>query len=453
MRTKPFFIGLLLIMALGLSRASGQQTSQKQSLTLDGARRAIAAAVAEAKRGAATGAIAVVDEGGNVNGKLPQVLGASGQGMVKGWNAPNRVMLTRNAKAGERFQIIVFAMNGPISAPPGNFIWVRSATLDFYSPQRARVGKEVPFEVERLDATIDSIIPRHARLEHLADGFGFTEGPVWVGSADGPDGHLLFSDPNNNTIYRWSTDGAISVFRSHSGYSGTNIGDFGQPGSNGLAVDPQGRLTICEHGNRRVTRLEKNGALTVLADRYDGKRLNSPNDLVYRSDGALFFTDPYFGLPRWLDDPNKELPFSGVYCLKEGQLKLVGTDLLGPNGIAFAPDEKSVYVTNWDEKKKVVMRYDVAQDGSFSNGTVWFDMTSAAGEEALDGVKVDRQGNVFVSGPGGIWVVSPAGKHLGTLRCPQLAANMAWGPDGNSLYLTARTGVYRLVFDKARSSG
>lgn len=379
-----------------------------------------------------------------VNGKLPYVLGASGQGFVKGWNTPNRVVLTRDARPGEKFQIAIFAANGPLSDPPGNFIWVRSATLDFYSRERARVGKEVPTEIVRLDPAIDSIIPVGAKIEQLADGFGFTEGPVWVPAREGADGYLLFSDPNNNTIYRWSTDCAINVFRSHSGYTGTDISEYGQPGSNGLALDPQGRLSICEHGNRRVTRLENNGVITVLADKYEGKRLNSPNDLVYRSDGALFFTDPYFGLPKWLDDPRKELPYSGVFCLKDGRLKLVSTDLLGPNGIAFTPDEKQIYVCNWDTSKKVIMRYDVAADGSFSNGRVFFDMTSAPGEEALDGVKVDRAGNLFVSGPGGVWVISPGGKHLGTIKGPQLAANMAWDETGQSLYLTARTGVYHL---------
>ena len=165
----------------------------------------------------------------------------------------------------------------------------------------------------------------------------FTEGPVW----DREGNYLLFSDPNNNLIYRWTPDGEVSVYRTHSGYTGTNIGEYGQPGSNGLTLDKQGRLTINEHGNRRVTRLEKNGVLTVLADRYEGKRLNSPNDLVYRSDGALYFTDQPFGLPKFFDDQRKELPYSGVFCLINGQLKLVSTDLSGPNGLAFSPDCRS----------------------------------------------------------------------------------------------------------------
>ena len=207
----------------------------------------------------------------------------------------------------------------------------------------------------------------------------------------------------------------------------------------------EGRLTINEHGNRRVTRLEKDGTLTVLADRYDGKRLNSPNDLVYRSDGTLFFTDPPVGLPKFSEDPRKELPFSGVFSLQNGKLRLVTTDLTGPNGIAFSPDEKYLYVTNWDEKKKVIMRYESLADGTVSNGMVFFDMTVAPGEDALDGMKVDQKGNLYVSGPGGLWIISPDGKHLGTVIAPKHPHNMAWGDDdGKTLYLCARSGLYKM---------
>ncbi len=235
------------------------------------------------------------------------------------------------------------------------------------------------------------------------------------------------------------------MFREKSGYRGADIAEYGQPGSNGLTLDREGRLTIDEHGNHRVSRLEKNGALTVLADRYQGKRLNSPNDLVYRSDGTLYFTDPPFGLPKFHDDPRRELPFTGVFSLSNGMLRLLSTDLTGPNGIAFSPDEKYLYVTNWDVKKKVVMRYEANTDGTLSNGTVFFDMTSAPGEEALDGLKVDQQGNLYVSGPGGLWIISPEGTHLGTIKGPKLPHNMAWGDeDGKTLYLTAESALYRI---------
>ena len=284
-----------------------------------------------------------------------------------------------------------------------------------------------------------------ATIEKLAGGFLFTEGPVWVPRTADSDGHLLFSDPNANTIYRWSTDGQISVFRTKSGYTGPDVGDYGQPGSNGLALDREGRLTINEHGNRRITRLEKTGAITVLADRYQGRRLNSPNDLVYRSDGVLYFTDPPFGLPRGHADPRKELAFSGVFALANGELSVISTDLAGPNGLALSPDEKYLYVGNWDPKRKVVMRYEVKADGGLVNGRVFFDMTSAPGEDAIDGIKVDRRGNLYVSGPGGLWIISAEGTHLGTVAGPEHPHNMAWGDDdGRTLYLTAQTGLYRL---------
>ncbi len=376
-----------------------------------------------------------------VNGKLTTVLGQSGGSVVKGWNAPNKVTLTRNAKPGEQFDIAVFGYNGPVSRAPENFIWVKSATLDFYKPGHGSGIQPVETKIIRKDPALDTIISPDAKIDKLAGGFQFTEGPVWVREGS----YLLFSDPNNNLIYRWSEDDGVSIYRTHSGYSGTDIGEYGQPGSNGLTLDAQGRVTINEHGNRRVTRLEKNGQLTVLADRYEGKRLNSPNDLVYRSDGALYFTDPPFGLPKFFDDPRKELPFSGVYCLMRGELKLVSTDLTGPNGLAFSPDEKYLYVDDWDDKKKIILRYEVQPDGSLTNKSTFLDATSEPGEDAWDGLKVDRLGNVYASGPGGLWIISPEGKHLGTIVGPEHPHNLAWGgEDRKTLYLAAQTGLYRI---------
>jgi gluconolactonase len=356
------------------------------------------------------------------------------------------VVLGRGVKPGQRFQIAIFGMNGPISASPSNFIWIKSATLDLYrggpapgvpgAPTLASLG-----EVIRLSPALDGLVPRDARIERLAAGFTFTEGPVWH-----PDGYLLFSDPNANLIYRYGADGDVSIYRTKSGYKGLDVGAYAQPGSNGLTLDPEGRLTINEHGNRRVTRLERNGVLTVLADSYQGHRLNSPNDLVYRSDGALFFTDPPFGLPKGGADPRKELPHSGVFCLVGGVLSLVSTDLEGPNGLAFSPDERFLYVDNWDPARKVIMRYPVNRDGGLGAGQVFFDLTSTQpGEQAFDGLKVDRAGNVYVAGPGGILIISPAGKHLGTIVFPEAPANLAWGDaDRRTLYVTARTGLYRV---------
>lgn len=379
-----------------------------------------------------------------VDGKLPSVYGQSGGSVIKGYNAPNRVIIARDALPGRKIQLAIFGINGPISVSPNNFIWVKSAVLDFYKAGHGNGIGPVETKVIRKDPTLDNLFTPGAKIEKLAGGFLFTEGPVW----DREGGYLLFSDPNNNLIYRWTPDGEVSVYRSHSGYTGTNIGEYGQPGSNGLTLDKQGRLTINEHGNRRVTRLEKNGVLTVLADRYEGKRLNSPNDLVYRSDGVLYFTDPPFGLPKFFDDPRKELPYSGVFCLINGQLKLVSTDLSGPNGLAFSPNEKYLYVDNWDLKKEVIMRYEVQPDGTLANGKVFFDSTGEPGEDAWDGMKVDQHGNLYLSGPGGLWIISPEGKHLGTIAGPEHPHNMAWGDeDGKTLYMCAQTGLYRIRFN------
>jgi gluconolactonase len=376
-----------------------------------------------------------------VNGKLPLTLGQTGGQVVGGFNAPNRVILGHNVQPGQKFQLAVFGINGPISASPRNFIWMRTATLDFYRAERTRAAWDVPFEWVTADPDLASIVPAEAKLEQVAGGFEFTEGPVWMKK----ENSLLFSSPNTNVIYRWVPNGKVEVFRAKSGYSGVNMGDYFQPGSNGLTFDPEGRLTICQHGNRHILRVEPRGNTTVLADRYQGKRLNSPNDLVYKSDGALYFTDPPFGLPKAFEDPAKELPFSGVFRVHQGQVTLITAELNGPNGVAFSPDEKYLYVGNWDLLKKVVMRYEVNPDGSVSNGQVFYDMTAAEGEDAIDGIKVDQQGNLYVCGPGGVWILSAEGKLLGLLKGPENPHNLAWGDeDGRTLYLTALTSIYRI---------
>lgn len=382
-----------------------------------------------------------------VDGELPRAFGQSGGSVVKGWNAPNRLVVGRDVKPGQTIQLAVFGINGPISAVPTNYIWMRLAKLDFYGKDKgattgARVvmPHEVNIEVTRLDREIDEVVPRNAKLFKLAEGFTFIEGPVWR-----KDGSLVFSDPNENEIYRYVPDDGLSVLREKSGYDGSDIAEYGQPGSNGLGLDSDGRLIVAEHGNHRVSRLGVDGREEILADRFEGKRLNSPNDLIVKSDGSIYFTDPPFGLPKFYDDPRKELPFSGVYRIADGKLELLAKDLIGPNGIDFSPDERYLYVTNWDPMKKVVMRYDVMDDGRLGNGIVFFDMTGAPGEEALDGLEVDEQGRLFVSGPGGIWVLAPDARHLGTIRTPRLPANFAWGgEDRKTLYLTARSTLYRL---------
>jgi gluconolactonase len=339
-------------------------------------------------------------------------------------------------RPGQRFQVAVFGINGPLSASPQNYIWLRSATIDFYSADRATTVEDAPLEIDWVDERLVGVVPEGVRLERVAAGFEFTEGPVWT-----RDGALLFSSPNTNTIYRWTPRGRVEVFRPKSGYAGVDIGRYHQPGSNGLTLDPDGLLTICQHGNRRIIRVNPHGDVTVLADSFEGRRLNSPNDLVYRSDGTLYFTDPPFGLPEQFVDPARELPFSGVFRVRDGVVELLTDELEGPNGLAFSPDERWLYVGNWDFERTVVMRY----DPETGDGEVFHDMTGDPGDDAIDGIKVDRRGNLYVCGPGGIWILSPQGDHLGTLRLPEAPHNLAWGDeDGRTLYVTAMTSVYRL---------
>jgi len=293
--------------------------------------------------------------------------------------------------------------------------------------------------VERRALELDQIVPRDAKIEQLAEGFGFTEGPVWI-----PDGYLLFADLPHNVIRRWDPRHGASVVRTRTGYAAADIPPGGSMGSNGMTLDGEGRLTICEPGNHRVTRQEPDGRLTVLADRFEGERLNSPNDLVYKSDGALYFTDPPHGLPLEDDDPAKELPFNGVFRLADGKLTLVTAELPRPNGLAFSPDEKYLYVSNSDRNNKIWMRYDVERDGSLANGKLFLDLNGEPGQEP-DGMKVDRRGNLYLTGPGGLWITDPAGRILGVIRTTHEPANAAWGDaDGKGLYLTARGALYRI---------
>ena len=380
-----------------------------------------------------------------VDGELGRAFGQQGGSVVAGWNAPNRLLIGRNLKPGQRIQLAIFGMNGPISDSPTNYIFVREAKLEFFRGSEAPVAVgpyEVNVRVERSDPAINAIVPPNAKLFKVAEGFLFTEGPVWVRDRD----LLLFSDPNHNTIYQYTQSGKLSVFRDKSGYDAADIADYLQPGSNGLTLDQQGRLTIDEQGRHRVTRLERDGTLTVLADSYEGKRLNSPNDLVYKSDGSLYFTDPPFGLPKFFDDPRKELPYSGVFRWKDGRLQLLTAELKGPNGIVFSPDEKYLYVSNWDPAAKTVTRYPVRRDGTIGRGEILIDLTpQIPGEEALDGMKADIKGNLYLSAPGGVWIFDASGKHLGTVTAPHPVHNFAWGgKDGRTLYLCARSALYRI---------
>ena len=378
-----------------------------------------------------------------VDGVLPRSVGEDNRNLVAGWNRPNRLVVGSGVHPGQRIQLAVLGANGPFSDPPPNYVWVRDARIELYPTPRAVAPEAVPTMMRRLDPAVDEVVPPDARIERVAAGLTFAEGPVWVDDDRG--GSLLFSDPNRNVIHRWRPDGTLTVERERSGYAGEDILRYRQPGSNGLALDAAGRLTICEHGNRCVSRIEPDGSRTVIAERFDGRRLNSPNDLVYAKDGSLYFTDPPFGLPGFEGDPSKELPDAPVFLLRDGRLAVVSSDLRGPNGIALSPDERFLYVANWDEGRKIVMRYRRAADGTLSDGTVFADMTGEPGEEALDGIEVDRLGRLFVSGPGGLWIIGPDGRRLGVLAGPELAANVAWGDrDRRTLYMAARSGLYRI---------
>ena len=296
--------------------------------------------------------------------------------------------------------------------------------------------------IVRNDPAMDKLVSPGTKVEKVQGGFRFIEGPVWVRSGS----YLLFSDIPANAILKWSSDGAISVFRKPvfaGGYP-----DGVQIGSNGLTLDRQGRLIAAEHGNRRVSRTEKDGKITVLADRYEGKRLNSPNDLVCKGNGDIYFTDPpglYRTYPEGPDVPKRELDFAGVYRVTApGKVALATKEVPYPNGLAFSPDEKKLYIAN-TRPEKFWMVYEVEADGSLSNGRKFFDATSIPGEGVPDGMKVDTAGNIYATGPAGIMIFSPQAKLLGTIQLPEVPANLNWGDaDGKALYITARTSLYRI---------
>ena len=278
-------------------------------------------------------------------------------------------------------------------------------------------------------------------LEKVAEGFTWAEGPGW--SHEGQ--YLLFSDVPNNAVIKWKAGVSSSVFLKASGYSRTKPFKGREPGSNGLTFDTEGRLVFCQHGDRRISRLEKDGTRTVLVDNYQGKRLNSPNDLVYKSNGDLYFTDPPFGRPQTFDDPAKELPFQGVYRLTtNGKLTLLTTEVKAPNGIAFSPDEKKLYVA--DSARSLWLSFDLKSDGTLSAGKVLFDGNEVSKGRlgVADSLKVDVNGNIFAAAPGGIYILSPEGTLLGRFDLGTATGNCAWGEDGSTLFITSNSILYRI---------
>ena len=299
--------------------------------------------------------------------------------------------------------------------------------------------------IRRIDPAFDKLVSPSANVEKVAGGFQFVEGPVWYRRG----GYLLFSDIPGNVIRKWSPTGGATVFRDHIFAGEYPAGK--QVGTNGLTLDKQGRIIAAEHGNRRVSRIAQDGMLTVLADHYEGKRLNSPNDVAVKKNGDIYFTDPPFGLltpGQGLQDaaknPLRELEFNGVFRITAaGKIDAVAKDLALPNGLAFSPDEKKLYVANSAGKTWSV--YDVKPDGTLMNSRIFFDADKETAPGLPDGMKVDTAGNVWATGPGGILVISPQAKLLGVITFPEVPANCAWGDaDGKTLYVTARTGLYRI---------
>jgi gluconolactonase len=317
------------------------------------------------------------------------------------------------------------------------------------NPSRPTLGR-----IERLDPRLDSIVAPDAKMEVIANGFDWTEGPLWV-RANG--GQLLFSDIPPNRVLSWQEGRGTQIYLEQSGYLGPiprpNNVPPDEPGSNALALDPQGHLVLCQHGNRQVARMDAplsrpKAKYIPLADRYEGKRLNSPNDLVYNMDGSLYFTDPPYGLTRKMEDPDKQLDFQGVYRVtKDGRVTLLTKELSRPNGIAFSPDRRTLYVANSDPQRAIWMAFDVKPDGSIANGRVFFDATSWVGPERKglpDGLKVDTQGHLFATGPGGVHVFDKDANHLGTFATGEATSNCAFGEDGSTLFITADMYVLRL---------
>ena len=309
---------------------------------------------------------------------------------------------------------------------------------------RSEEKKTTLGSIERKDPRLDPLIPKDAKIEVLAGGFKWTEGPLW----DKKGGALLFTDIPNNRVMRWSPKDGLKEFLKPSGYTGKDEFKGYEPGANGLAFDKDGSLVLCQHGDRRISRLDKDGKFVTLVDKYNGKRLNSPNDLAFAKNGDLYFTDPPYGLPKAMDDPAKELDFQGVYRLKaNGELTLLTKEMTRPNGIALSPDEKTLYVANSDPDKAVWAAFPVKDDGTLGAAKVIHDATAdvKAKKPGLpDGLKVDQAGNVFGTGPDGVYVFAPDGAYLGKIVIGDKNANCAWGDDGSTLYICANDKIVRV---------
>jgi gluconolactonase len=336
--------------------------------------------------------------------------------------------------------------------------WTTTALLVFFTlgacqqteQQRSEVtgaGNLNP-HVERFDPALDAIVPSEAAIEKVAEGFEFAEGPLWISMG----GYLLLADNGLPVIHKWLPHSGVSAYINGADLDRTEPFVGGMPGAEALTLDPQGRLYVADDSHRRIAQV-KDGKLVTIADRYGGRRLNSPNDLVFKSDGSMYFTDPTDGLERTDADPHRELDFAGVFRLapvgdsanrSRPEPQLLTRALPHPNGIALSPDERFLYVSNADDVKKLWMRWELTPDGRLGRGGIFYDASRADGEGVPDGMKVDKRGNVFATGPGGLWIISPSGKPLGRIRFPQTPSNCAWGGDGKTLYVTAEHALYRV---------
>lgn len=330
--------------------------------------------------------------------------------------------------------VFIFGCAQTTESPPD----VPESPESAYSVVEVRQG-----QIERLDPRLDAIVDTTATLEVLEEGFAWSEGPVWVPAQQ----HVLFTDIPNNTVYAWSEEDGLRVFLRPAGY---NLDDpfGGELGANGLLLDSEGRLVLCNHGLRAVTRLNENFTHTILVDRYEGKRLNSPNDAVFKSNGDLYFTDPSYGLEGVNESVHKELDFNGVYRLaSDGELTLLTDQMTNPNGIAFSPDESVLYVAQSDGNDPIWRAFDVTEDGLLTNSRVFFDATSLREEGrrgSQDGMAVDQNGNIYATGPGGVLIFDPDGTHLGSIFTGEATANCTFGEDGSTLYITADMYLMRI---------
>lgn len=320
------------------------------------------------------------------------------------------------------------------------------ASLVLLAACQSKVNKPLG-TIERLDPALDAIVSANAQPEIIAEGFDWSEGPLWLEESK----TLIFSDVPKNTIHQWSEEKGTSVYLTPSGYT-SSVERGGEMGSNGLTLSRDGKLILCQHGDRRIAVM--NASLTdpkaefsTLSDNIDGKKLSSPNDAVVRSNGDVFFTDPPYGLPKQADDSTKETPFNGVYKISGGKTTLLVDSITKPNGIAFLPGEKTLIVASSDPDKAIWYAFDLTEGDSLVNARIFHDATADAKVEKKglpDGLKIDKQGNVFATGPGGVWIFNSQGKVLGKIKVPEATSNCALSADEKTLYVTADMYVLRV---------